>query len=124
VLKKFVKAAGFGIGARKREFTSCDLLNKLIARYEATCCAAATNFFHPTCLSSCHVLMQQEILYFRSLKGCFAVIRKQVQEIFYPSNIKKITDHIHRLFSVKPETTLFKEGKALQRLAYGLFHDP
>ena len=31
VLKKFVKAAGFGIEARKREFASGDLMNKLIA---------------------------------------------------------------------------------------------
>ena len=55
VLKKFVKAAGFGIEARKRELTSGDLLNKLIARYEATCGAAATNVFlsHLSLLSSC-----------------------------------------------------------------------
>jgi hypothetical protein len=58
VLKKFVKAAGFGIEARKRELTSGDLLNKLIARYEATCGAAATNVFHPTCLSCRPVFMQ------------------------------------------------------------------
>ena len=31
MLKKFVKAAGFGIEARKREFASGDLMNKLIA---------------------------------------------------------------------------------------------
>jgi len=58
VLKKFVKAAGFGFEARKREFTSSDFLNKLTARYEATCGAAATNVFHPTCLSCSPVFMQ------------------------------------------------------------------
>jgi len=58
VLKKFVKAAGFWIGARKREFTPGDLLNKLIAHYEASCGVAATNVFHPTCLSCSPVFMQ------------------------------------------------------------------
>ena len=58
VLKKFVKAVGFGIEARKREFRSNDLPNMLIAHYEATCGAAATNVFHPTCLSCRPVVMQ------------------------------------------------------------------
>jgi len=58
VLKKFVKAAGFGLDHVNEEFTFGDLLNKLIALSEATCGAAATNVFHPTCLSSYDIFMQ------------------------------------------------------------------
>jgi len=70
VLKKFVKAAGFGIEARKREFTSIDRLNKLIALYKATCGAAATKVFHPTCLSCRPVFML--LLYADSLQRTLA----------------------------------------------------
>ncbi len=41
VLKKFVNEAGLGLKSRKRE-------------------AAATNFFHPICLSFYHLFMQLE----------------------------------------------------------------
>ena len=40
------------------EFTSGDFLNKLMASYEATCGAAATNVFQPIRLSSYAVFMQ------------------------------------------------------------------
>jgi len=56
VLKKFVKAAGFGLDHVNGEFTSSDFQDKLIAYYEASCGAAATNVFHPTRLSFCHFL--------------------------------------------------------------------
>jgi hypothetical protein len=52
VMKKSVKAARFGLNHVNGEFTSGDILNELIARYEATCGAAATNVFHPIRLSS------------------------------------------------------------------------
>jgi hypothetical protein len=58
VLKKFVKAAGFGLNHVNEEFTSGDLLNKLIAVYKASCGAAATNVFLPIRLSSYAVFMQ------------------------------------------------------------------
>jgi len=57
VLKKFVKAAGFGLNHVNEEFTSSGFLNKLIAHYGATCGAAATNVFHPVRLSSRPVFM-------------------------------------------------------------------
>jgi hypothetical protein len=52
VLKKSVKAAGFGLNHVNEEFTFSDFLNKLIATYKASCGAAATNVFHPIRLSS------------------------------------------------------------------------
>jgi len=52
VLKKFVKAAGFGLKHVNEDFTSGDFLNNRIAPYEATCGAAATNVFQPIRLSS------------------------------------------------------------------------
>ena len=58
MLKKFVKAAGFGLNHVNEYFTSGDFLNKLIAPYEAACGAAATNVFQPLRLSSYAVFMQ------------------------------------------------------------------
>ena len=58
VLKKFVKAAGFGLDHVNEEFTSGGPLNKLIAAYVATCGAAATNIFQYIRLSSYAVFMK------------------------------------------------------------------
>ncbi len=59
VLKKSVNAAGFGLNHVNEELISIDLLNKLIVWYRASCGAAATNIFHPTCLSFCPFFIQQ-----------------------------------------------------------------
>ena len=60
MLKKFVKAAGFGLDYVNEEFTYSDLLSEPIAYYGASCGAAATDVFHPTRLSLCHTFMQLE----------------------------------------------------------------
>jgi len=58
VLKKSVKAAGFGLNHVNGEFTSSDFLDTQIEYYGASCGAAATNVFHPTRLSYWHVFME------------------------------------------------------------------
>ena len=61
-LKKFVKAALFGLDHVNEEFTSGDVPDMLIAHYEATCGAATTNVFHPTCLSFRPVLCNRRVI--------------------------------------------------------------
>jgi hypothetical protein len=58
VLKKSVKAAGFGLNHVDGEFTSSDFRNKPVEYYVAACGAAATNVFYFTRLSDRQVFMQ------------------------------------------------------------------
>jgi hypothetical protein len=60
VLKKFVKAARFGLNHVNEEFTSGEFPNKLTVYCRAACGGAATNVFHLTCLSFCPGFMQLE----------------------------------------------------------------
>jgi len=78
VLKKSVKAAGFGLNHVNEEFTSGGPLDKLMAPYEAACGAAATNIFQPIRLSFYTVFMQLQCEWMKvKREGESSIVKRQ-----------------------------------------------